>query len=49
MDLCYGNGVGSLHKFVMHTLWKCGVEESLKQCEGFVYKEDSYRLDKSLV
>ena len=24
MDLCYGNGVGSLHKFVMQTLWKCG-------------------------
>ena len=49
MDLCYGNGVGSLHKFVMQTLWKCGVEESLKEHEGFVYKEDSYRLDKSLV
>ena len=25
------------------------VEESLKEGEGFVYKEDSYRLDKSLV
>ena len=25
------------------------VEESLKEREGFVYKEDSYRLDKFLV